>query len=227
VGDEPRSYWKSLLEGNSQALATGLVDAFTNCTIYRDGTFTTRRGFGNESARDRLLGFDHDADSMRRKSVTGRGGAALLTGGISLIASNNRGVVYVTVTGEATKVRTFTTRNPSGTLLSSIRSLKAAADAVVAHSIPRPSPSTAVVTLSEPKPDEGLGDVRRLQALAELLNAGLVSEAEFRIKRQEILEPEGSVDPVKKLKLLADLMGQGLITEEDFATQRRAVLTDL
>lgn len=68
---------------------------------------------------------------MRRKSVTGRGGTAPMTGGLSLLASNNRGVVYVIVTGERTKVRTFTTRNPSGTTLSSIGSLKAAADSVL------------------------------------------------------------------------------------------------
>jgi hypothetical protein len=94
-----------------------------------------------------LLGFGHDADSMRRKSVTGRGGAALLTGGVSLLASNNRGVVYVTVTGEQTKVRTFTTRNPSGTVLSSIRSLEAAADSAIGQVT---APTAGLVAVDHP-----------------------------------------------------------------------------
>jgi hypothetical protein len=227
VADERKGFWKSLLEQDPDVLAAGLVDAMTNCTIYRDGTFTTRSGFGAESARERLLGFDHDADSMRRKSVTGRGSAALLTGGVSLLASNNRGVVYVTVTGERSKVRTFTTRNPSGTVLSTIRSLKAAADAVIAQSNAAPPPVTVKDVPPPEQPNEGLSQVRRLQALADLFEQGMVTEAEFRVKRQAILEPEESLESVQKLKRLADLLAQGLITDEDFATKRRAILADL
>ena len=160
-----------------ELLARGLVDNLTTMKIYNDGTFTTRVGFGKESAPDRLLGFDHDADSMRRKSVTGRSGAALMTGGLSLLASNNRGVVYVTVTGQATKVRTFTTRNPSGTTLSSIRSLKAAADQLLA---PGPVASAAG---SAPA-----GDVAaQLRQLADLHVAGALSDAEFAAAKRRLL----------------------------------------
>lgn len=55
----------------------------------------------------------------------------------------------------------------------------------------------------------------------------MVSEAEFRVKRQAILEPEESLQPVQKIKMLADLLAQGLITDDDFATKRRAILDDL
>lgn len=227
MAEEPKGFWRSLLDQDPDVLATGLVDDTTDCTIYHDGTFTTRGGFGKESARDRLLGFDHDTDSMRRKSVTGRGGAALLTGGVSLLASNNRGVVYVTVTGAQTKVRTFTTRNPSGTVLSSIRSLKAAADAVIAQASASAVPPVAADVPSRQKPNEGLSEVRRVQALADLFEQGMISDAEFRLKRQAILEPEESLQPVQKIKRLAALLAEDLITDEDFATRRRAILAEL
>lgn len=142
--------------------------------VYRAGTFTTKSGFGKESARDHLLGFDHDADSMRRKSTTGRGAAALMTGGASLLASNNRGVVYVTVTGEQTKVRTFTTRNPSGTTLTSIRSLEAAADTVLAQtSSAQTAPPTDVAA--------------QLKQLADLHGAGALSDSEFTAAKARLL----------------------------------------
>jgi hypothetical protein len=172
VADERKGFWASLAP-DPEVLASGLVDNTTSMKIYKDGTFTTKGGFGKESVRDRLLGFDHDADSMRRKSATGRGGAALMTGGLSLLASNNRGVIYVTVTGEQTNVRTFTTRNPSGTALSSIRSLKAAADAVLAKA----GASAA----------GGAGDVAQLVQLAELHAAGALSDAEFAAAKARLL----------------------------------------
>jgi hypothetical protein len=104
-----------------------MVSAGLNMRIYNDGTFSTGPLGGKPENAERLVAFDHDVDSMRRKSLTGRGGAALLTGGLSLAASNNRGVFYVTVHGERSGVKTYTTRNPSGTLLSGVRTLKAAA----------------------------------------------------------------------------------------------------
>jgi hypothetical protein len=78
----------------------------------------------------------------------------MMTGGMSRLASNNRGVVYVTVTGEQTRVRTFTTRNPSGTTLTGIRRLKVAADTVLAQS-------------AAPGGGDGLGEVAQLKQLVE------------------------------------------------------------
>lgn len=159
-------------------VARGLVDAYTTMRIFDDGTFDTKSGFGKWSEPDRLIGFDHDADSMRRKSVTGRGGAALATGGLSLLASNNRGVVYVTVTGHRTAVRTFTTRNPSGTVLSSIRALKAAADVVLAAAQPQASVASAASAESLPA---------QLQKLADLRESGVLSQEEFAAAKARLL----------------------------------------
>lgn len=173
MAEEKKGFWASLAPAPDE-LARGLVDNTTTMKIYKDGTFTFKSGFGKETARDRLIAFDHDADSMRRKSTSGRGAAALMTGGLSLAASNNRGVVYVTVTGEQCNVRTFTTRNPSGTTLSSIRSLKSAADSLLAQhgGVPTGAP----------------GDVAtQLQKLADLHAAGALTVEEFAAAKSRLL----------------------------------------
>lgn len=173
VAEERKGFWESLAP-DPDVLAKGLVDNLTTLIIYKDGTFATKVAFGKESIRERLLGFEHDADSMRRKSATGRGGAAIMTGGLSLFASNNRGVVYVTVTGEQTNVRTFTTRNPSGTTLTSIRSLKAAADSVIVDTKATSTASPADVST-------------QLKQLADLHAAGALSDAEFAAAKARLL----------------------------------------
>lgn len=185
MADERKSLWQgikdSVAEANqryqeraAETAARGLVDNGTTLTIYSDGTFTTKSMLWGESERERLLGFEHDMDSMRRKSTSGRGAAAIMTGGVSLFASNNRGVVYVTVTGESTGIRTYTTRNPSGTLLTTIRSLKAAADAVLAQ---------ASLTLQNPSTDVAA----QLKQLADLHAAGALSDVEFAAAKGRLL----------------------------------------
>lgn len=175
MAKERKGFWASLAP-DPDVMASGLVDNLTTMKIYKDGTFTTKIGFGKDSVRDRLVGFDHDADSMRRKSTSGRGAAALMTGGLSLAASNNRGVVYVTVTGEQTNVRTFTTRNPSGATLTSIRSLKAAADVVLAQARPSSAPASAAQ-----------GTPAQLQQLADLYASGALTADEFAAAKARLL----------------------------------------
>lgn len=158
-------------------LAEGLIHGTTTLRIYRDGTFSTKGGiFGGWSQRDRLLAFDFDMDSMRRKSMTGRGAAAMMTGGLSLVAANNRGVLYVTVTGETTGVRTYTTRNPMGIVLSGTRSLKQAADSLTAP--PAPSATGSVGDSSV---------ASQLEKLAELYAAGALTAAEFAAAKARLL----------------------------------------
>lgn len=173
MAEEKKGFWASLAPAPDE-LARGLVDNTTTMKIYKDGTFAFKPAFGKEAPRDRLVSFEHDADSMRRKSTSGRGAAALMTGGLSLAASNNRGVVYVTVTGEQTGVRTFTTRNPSGTTLTSIRSLKSAADSFL-------------TTGAAAAGDQGPDFATQLQKLADLHAAGALSAEEFKAAKARLL----------------------------------------
>lgn len=159
---------------DDDVLAKGLVDLYTTVRIHRNGTFTMKTGafgLGTWTPPDRLIGFEHDADSMRRKSVSGRGAAALMTGGLSLGASNNRGVLYTTLTGENTGIKTFTVRNPDGYILTDVRTLKAAADQVLAR--------------QEAAPLEDVAE--RLQKLADLHASGALTAAEFAAAKARLL----------------------------------------
>lgn len=178
-------------------LANGRIDKGTILTLYQDGTFTTT-GMIITSHPDRLVGFSSDIDSMRRKAVTGRGAAFLATGGISILASNNRGVVYVTLIGARSGTKTYTTKNPDNGLLSSIRSLQAAADALLASPPPVASapnrPQGKVTQASESPSDSNDsatpqdGDVAtQLKMVAELHAAGALSDQEFAAAKARIL----------------------------------------
>lgn len=169
-------------------VASGRIDkGGTTLTLYQDGTFTTT-GMIFTSEPDRLVGLSSDIDSMRRKSVTGRGGAAVVTTGLtgaplSLFAGNNRGVIYVTITGEHSGTKTYTSKNPDNKLLSTIRSLQAAAD----HLLLSPS---AVVPASDErsKPATQQNDIpTQLKMLAELHSTGALSGEEFAAAKARIL----------------------------------------
>ena len=179
IGGLPRS-------ASRTTLASGKIDkGGTTLTLYRDGTFVTM-GMIFNSAPDRLVGFSSDIDSMRRKSVTGRGAAFVATGGMSILASNNRGVVYVTITGERSGTKTYTTKNPDNGLLSSIRSLQAAADALLAV------PSATVTasdggsaTTTQRNSDSDVAT--QLKTLAELHATGALSDEEFAAAKARLL----------------------------------------
>ena len=165
-------------------LASGKIDkAGTTLTLYRDGTFTTT-GMIFTSDPDRLVAFSSDVDSMRRKSVTGRGAAFVVTGGMSILAGNNRGVVYVTITGEWSGSKTYASRNPDDRTLSSIRSLQAAADSLLA------SPSAVVTAAHESSaPTTPLNSdvATQLKMLAELHATGALSDEEFAAAKARLL----------------------------------------
>lgn len=139
-------------------------------TIFKDGTFF----YTGMDRADRLLGFEIDQDSMRRKSATGRGAAFLVTGGVSALASNNRGVAYLTVVGESTGTKTFTVQNPPSNVLSTLRSLSAAASGLLSgvRDEGRSSPSPAA---------------EEIRALAALRDQGILTEVEFETKKRQIL----------------------------------------
>ncbi|WP_234788789.1 SHOCT domain-containing protein [Mycolicibacterium iranicum] len=180
-------------------LASGKIDkGGTTLTLYRDGTFTTT-GMIFTSEPDRLIGFSSDIDSMRRKSTAGRGAAALLSFGltgapVSLAAGNNRGVIYVTITGEHSGTKTYTSKNPENRLLTSIRSLQASAD----HLIATPPPPAAVTKSDQSRTNstQPSSDVAtQLKMLAELHASGALSADEFAAAKSRILSSSEPVPP--------------------------------
>ena len=176
-------------------LASGVIDKVgTTLTLYRDGTFTTR-GLFRTSEPDRLVGFSSDIDSMRRKSVTGRGAAFVVTGGMSILASNNRGVCYVTVIGQRSGTQTYTSKNPENRLLSSIRSLQAAAD----HLLKSPPAVVSAPPKNSSATTPQSGEVAtQLKMLAELHATGALADDEFAAAKARILTSPESTPTEKK-----------------------------
>ncbi|WP_165827890.1 SHOCT domain-containing protein [Mycobacterium colombiense] len=170
-------------------LASGKIDkGGTTLTLYRDGTFTTT-GLIFTSDPDRLIGFSSEIDSMRRKSMTGRGAAAIVTTGLtgaplSMFASNNRGVIYVTITGEWSGSKTYTTKNPGNNLLSSIRSLQAAADHLLSSAS---APATTSEEGSATATQQNSDIATQLKMIAELHASGALSDEEFAAAKTRLL----------------------------------------
>jgi hypothetical protein len=158
-------------------LFAGQVEMGTIATVFKDGTFSVQRG-AKTTTRDRLVAVEHGADSMRRKSVTGRGAAAVFTTGASLAANNNRGVVYLRLVGADSGLHSWTKRNPTDAVLNSMRSLKAAADSVLASRSPslEDSPATGSIDVAS-----------QLQRLSELHQAGDLTEEEFTRAKTRLL----------------------------------------
>jgi hypothetical protein len=209
VAEQSKGFWRSLADGlapNPEVLASGVIDGEgTGLAIYRDGTFTIRHGFGKESQRQRLLTFEHDV--------------------ASILAANNRGVVYVTVVGESSGLLTFTTRNPSGAVLTAIRSLKVAADVVIAHpnAVGRTVPATAAALDASPRAETSSNEpnpAKQLRQLADLLEAGALSREEFDAAKARLLQP----NPAKQLQQLADLLEAGALTREEFDAAKARLL---
>ena len=162
-------------------LASGKIDnAGTTLALYNDGTFTTT-GLFHTGEPEHLIAFTSDIDSMRRKSVTGRGAAWFATGGMSIFASNNRGVIYVTITGAISGTKTYTTKNPGDKLLSTIRTLQTAADQLLA------SPPTAPAGLSTSPSQQSSDVATQLKTLAELHASGALSDDEFVAAKARLL----------------------------------------
>ena len=88
-------------------------------------------------------------------------------------------------------------------------------------------PATALPVESHNDASDPLLEVRRMEKLGDLFASGLVTETEFRSKRQAILDPEESLQPVQRMQRIAELLEQGLITDEEFQQKRRAILSDL
>ena len=185
MADERKSLWQgikdSVAEANqryqeraAETAARGLVDDGTTLTIYRDGTFTTKSMLWGESERDRLLGFEHDVDSMRRKSTSGRGAAAVMTGGMSPSGLQQSRRCLRDGHGREHRDTDVHDAEPERRPPTTIRSLKAATDAVLAQASP---------TVQNPSTDVAA----QLKQLADLHAAGALSDVEFAAAKGRLL----------------------------------------
>lgn len=150
---------------SDQTWATGTINkGGTILTLYQDGTFTTK-GPIFTSRRDRLIAFSYDSDSTRRQ-------------------------VYVKITGQRSGTKTYTSTNPDDSTLSSIRSLQAAAQTLLAAPSAVISASADVVAVPDDPSTPPVRDTdiaTQLKILAELHAGGALSDDEFAAAKARIL----------------------------------------
>jgi hypothetical protein len=91
----------------------------------------------------------------------------------------------VTLTGERSGTKTYTTRNPDNKLLSSIRSLQAAADTLSAS----PPASGAAIDESDSTTanHQDVGIATQLKMLADLDTSGALTDEEFAAAKDRLL----------------------------------------
>lgn len=139
---------------------------------------------GSNARYERLQSIESSAD-VSKKSGLGRGAAAVVTAGYSLMSSNKRGDVYLTI---STDVSTHVLHEdpPTAMNLKAAKRLEAAGRSVIGRSDPETvgaAPDVSADTATSPP------DLRaRLQELAALRNDGLISEEEHTRLRTKLLD---------------------------------------
>lgn len=130
----------------------------------------------NVAAR-RLLSIEASAD-VGKKSGVGRGVGAVMTGGLSLLGSNKRGDVYLTI---VTAGHTYVLKEtpPTNLNMTTSKKLEAVGNSVLRRREEASTPKT---------PSTGGQPTReRLVELKSLLDDGLISQQEFDEKRRTLL----------------------------------------
>jgi hypothetical protein len=116
--------------------------------------------------------------SYQKKSATGRVVGALVTGGLSLYSSNNRGDLLLTITTDK-GVHSVLSQRPSQTQIERLFELEAIGNSILEK------------TRATPEPDSGTTSVESLPAqlasLVQLRDSGALSEEEFDEAKKRVL----------------------------------------
>lgn len=98
--------------------------------------------------------------------------------------------------------------------------------AFVAKPIPVVQPSPSVAQAGKKGAERPLTE--RLATLTELKDKGLITEEEYKVKRQEIMnEKEPERTAAERLATLNELKKKALITDEEYRAKRMQILSDL
>jgi hypothetical protein len=126
------------------------------------------------------------SDNFTKKTGVGRSAAAVLTGGVSLFAPNERGDAFLTVsTPSGSKVLKVGSSDANDSVGRAGRALEATGRAVIARreaSAQNPAPAFGTAT-----PNAPASTASRLQELEQLLAAGQLSRTEYDEIRARIL----------------------------------------
>jgi hypothetical protein len=97
-----------------------------------------------------------------------------------------------------------------------------------------PAPQTAAAAPASPPPavpkvsGQERSMAERLTTLNDLKGKGLISDQEYRAKRQEIMSEKGPErSPAERLTILNELKGKGLISDEEYRVKRQEIINEI
>jgi len=157
-------------------------------SIYNNGYVKVSR-FGGEQI-EKLISIEYSAN-VQKKSAAGRGAAAVLTLGLNLIGSKQRGDVYLTI---VTDRQTYTLHvdPPRASVISAAQELAVAGQSVLAQLAAERAAQlqagAASASASTPSPTKPKSVTDRLKELSKLHEQGMVSDDEFKEFRQNLLK---------------------------------------
>ncbi len=137
---------------------------------------------GGKAKFERLVAIEASAD-VSKKTGLGRGVGALATGGLSLLSSNKRGDVYLTITTEDS-THVLHEDPPTAMNLKTAKKLESVGHAAIQQSAGSSVPAGSSTASSTP---EQRSTADRLRELQQLLDEGLISEEEHRSQRDRLL----------------------------------------
>jgi hypothetical protein len=171
--DEFAKYGRTVLD---ETCAGKRVRLYENCYV--------RVSYIAGGEFEKLLGVSGTAD-VAKKTALGRTLAAGATMGFSLLSSNKRGDMYLTITTDR-KAHQMHMSPPTELELKSMHKISTTASSLLSLEISRQHDLSAVTGVPlEPGSPVSIAD--ELKKLTELLSQGLITEEEFVLAKSKIL----------------------------------------
>jgi hypothetical protein len=133
---------------------------------------------GSNAKFEKLISIEATSD-VSKKSAVGRGVGFLASGGLTVLGSNKRGDVYLTIRTEDT-VHVLHEDPPTALNLRTVKRLESVGRSVIQQ--PDEDPSAQAPAASEPR-----SAADRLRELQSLRDEGLISDDEHRAQRDRLL----------------------------------------
>ena len=145
-------------------------------TVLEDGFVA----IGNRNEPEKLMSVDANGDNLQKKSAAGRTAGAVLTGGLNLIGSNQRGDINLVIVTDK-QIFSYPIESPSPAETAEVQKLVAACNAVIEAN----QPSSEGQDGTESKEQDTLP--KQLEQLAHLKSIGQLTEKEYQSAKNKLL----------------------------------------
>lgn len=138
--------------------------------------------FGTRYEPQKLQGIQMSGDNIQKKSAAGRAAGAILTGGVNLIGSNQRGDLYLTIFTDK-EVHSWPLESPRPAEVEEASKLVATGQALIERGEAKYGDQGSTTT-----PKESNSVSEEIERLAVLVEKGLLSRDEFDQAKAKLLK---------------------------------------